>query len=89
MRFVALDHANDNIRVNCVCPTWVDTDMTKQVCENVPGMEDTLVPGVPMGRIAQPEEIADAIVFLSSPRASFVTGCPFIIDGGTSLMSIR
>ncbi|KAK8108434.1 hypothetical protein PG984_014235 [Apiospora sp. TS-2023a] len=85
----ALDHAKDGIRVNCVCPTWVDTNMTEQVCKVVPGMQETLAPSVPLGRIARPEEIADAILFLSSPRASFVTGCSFIIDGGTSLMCIR
>ncbi|KAK7917978.1 hypothetical protein PG985_009852 [Apiospora marii] len=85
----ALDHAKDGIRVNCVCPTWVDTEMTKQACRDVPGMQETLAPSVPLGRIASPDEIADAILFLSSPRASFVTGCSFIIDGGTSLMSIR
>ncbi|KAK8061158.1 hypothetical protein PG997_015379 [Apiospora hydei] len=85
----AIDHAADGIRVNCVCPTWVDTNMTKQVCEDVPGIEETLIPSVPLGRIAKPEEIADAIIFLSSPRASFVTGCPFIIDGGASLSSNR
>jgi NAD(P)-dependent dehydrogenase (short-subunit alcohol dehydrogenase family) len=85
----ALDHAKHGIRVNCVCPTWVDTNMIKQACEDMPGLEETLAPSVPMGRIARPEEIADAIVFLSSPRASFVTGCPFIIDGGTTLTSNR
>ncbi|TVY83915.1 2,5-dichloro-2,5-cyclohexadiene-1,4-diol dehydrogenase [Lachnellula suecica] len=81
----ALDNAVHGIRVNCVCPSWVDTLMVRQAIENVPGLGEQIKSAVPMGRMATPEEVADAVIFMSSPRSSYVTGCRFIIDGGTTL----
>ncbi|KAI1081302.1 3-alpha--hydroxysteroid dehydrogenase [Whalleya microplaca] len=85
----AIDSVKHGIRVNCVCPTWVESGMTRQVRQDIPGSDAMMVPSVPMGRLGAPEEVADAIVFLCSPRSSFVTGCPFIIDGGASISSDR
>jgi NAD(P)-dependent dehydrogenase (short-subunit alcohol dehydrogenase family) len=65
-----------SIRVNCVCPGLVDTPMADGVRANVGNYA--------LGRLAQPEEIAQAILFLSSSRSSFVTGAALAVDGGRS-----
>ncbi|KAI1405544.1 NAD(P)-binding protein [Hypoxylon fuscum] len=89
IKSAALDCVQDGIRVNCVCPTWVETNLTKQLNHDIPGIEAAMAPSVPMGRVGRPEEIADAVLFLCSPRSSFITGAPLIIDGGSSISSDR
>lgn len=84
-RVAALDNAAYSIRVNCICPSWVDTPMMQRAIAGVPGLEQMINSMVPLGRMARPEEVADAVIFLCSPRSSYVTGCGFIIDGGTTL----
>ncbi|KAI0809867.1 NAD(P)-binding protein [Xylaria sp. FL0064] len=81
----AIDNVAHNIRVNCVCPTWTDTPMVQRAMEVVPGLEQSLLAGVPMGRLARPEEVANVVIFLSSPKSSFMTGSSLIVDGGMSL----
>lgn len=75
----ALDYATDNIRVNAVCPGYVNTHiidyMTTEEKENLKALH-------PMGRLGEPEEIADAVVFLASDKSSFMTGSSLIVDGG-------
>ncbi len=63
--------------------------MMSEIVESVPGIEEAINASLPIGRIGRPEEIADAILFLCSDKASFITGCPLIIDGGVSLTSDR
>jgi meso-butanediol dehydrogenase/(S,S)-butanediol dehydrogenase/diacetyl reductase len=80
-RAVALEHARDGIRANCICPGPVRTPMLERVLA-FPGYEQAIVEAVPMGRIAAPEEIADVALFLASDLASYITGTTIVVDGG-------
>ena len=84
MRSVALDVAIDDIRINAVCPGPTFTGMTARIPAEQPQRYDSLRRNVPQQRWAQPEEIAEAIVFLASPAASFITGVALPVDGGVS-----
>lgn len=82
---MALDHAAQNIRVNCICPGSVDTPMLKQEMEELGGVEKLrplFEAKHPLGRICSPEEVAKAALFLASDDSSFVTGSSLVIDGG-------
>ncbi|KAI0837706.1 3-alpha--hydroxysteroid dehydrogenase [Hypoxylon sp. FL0890] len=81
----AIDNVAHNIRVNCVCPAWTDTPMVQRAMEVVPGLEQSFLAGVPMGRLAQLEEVANAVIFLCSPKSSFMIGSSLIMDRGMSL----
>ncbi len=80
-RTAAVDYAADGIRVNCVCPGYVKTNMTRAGWSD-PERLKFMVSKEPIGRIGEPEEVADAIVWLSSDASSFVTGHPMAVDGG-------
>ena len=80
-RDMALGLAKSNIRVNAVCPAFTETEMTRGTRDN-PEVYDKIVALHPIGRFAQPIEIARAILFLASDEASFVTGACLVIDGG-------
>ncbi|KAG8164441.1 hypothetical protein KVR01_006359 [Diaporthe batatas] len=84
-RNAALDNAKYGIRVNCLCPSWVNTPMVQRAIDQVPGLGDAIRTAVPMGRIALTEEVADAVMFLCSPRSSYMTGSALVLDGGTML----
>lgn len=80
---LATRYAAEGIRVNCVCPGNVETNIVKRATEReVTECWRQAAQSEPMGRNAQPNEIANAILFLASDEASFVTGCPVIVDGG-------
>lgn len=88
---MALDYARDGIRVNAVCPgdTFVDRWMEKGYFEGSDPvkLEDAIKESsayIPMGRFGKPEEIANAVVFLASDEASFVTGHLLLVDGGNT-----
>lgn len=88
---MALDYARDGIRVNAVCPgdTFVDRWMEKGYFEGSDPVkiEDAIQEAseyLPMGRFGKPEEIANAVVFLASDEASFVTGHLLLVDGGNT-----
>lgn len=84
-RAMALDYAQRNIRVNCVCPGAIDTPMLRWSANLAPDPEAvirTCDRMHAMGRIGKPEEVADAIVYLASPMASFITGAALLVDGG-------
>lgn len=76
---LAREVASRNIRVNCIAPGFVETAMTKEIME---GHKDKLLASIPMGRVGQPEEIAQAVLFLSSSMSSYVTGQVLAVDGG-------
>ena len=80
-RDMAIGLAKSNIRVNAVCPAFTVTEMTRGTRENSE-IYDKIVDLHPIGRFAQPIEIARAILFLASDEASFVTGACLVIDGG-------
>ena len=85
-RQMALDYAEENIRVLAVCPGTIDTEMVRTIARTEPGDTDEIVAswgkGHPMGRVGQGVDIANAVLFLASDKASFMTGEHVNIDGG-------
>jgi NAD(P)-dependent dehydrogenase (short-subunit alcohol dehydrogenase family) len=84
-RAMALDYAQKRIRVNCVCPGAIDTPMLRWAASLSPDPEGVIRNCDrmhAMGRIGQPEEVANAIAYLASPLASFITGAALVVDGG-------
>ena len=81
----ALDLAAHGIRVNAICPGWVDTPMVDAAIEGNEDLPRLMKTIIPMSRIAKVEEIADVVLFMTSPRSSYVTGVGWIVDGGTTL----
>ena len=84
-RAMALDHAAQGIRVNCVCPGDTDTAMLRDEARQLGVATESFLQeaaGRPLGRIGQPEDIARAILYLASEEALFVTGAVLVVDGG-------
>ncbi|MGW1376850.1 SDR family NAD(P)-dependent oxidoreductase [Streptomyces sp. NPDC002446] len=83
-RSLAVGWARDGIRVNALCPGWTRTDMTAFAYSTGP-LSDWLIAHVPLGRWAEPHEVACAALYLASPAASYVTGQALVLDGGASV----
>ena len=81
-RTAALEYATAGIRINAVCPGYIRTPMTQPGIDANPEFERKMVSQTPMGRMGMPEEIAEAVVWLCSDAASFVTGHTMTPDGG-------
>jgi NAD(P)-dependent dehydrogenase (short-subunit alcohol dehydrogenase family) len=83
-QMAALEGAPHGIRVNCVCPGFVDSPMTRA------GYDETAIPAwsrvCPLGRPGRPEEVARAMLFLASDEASFITGVALPVDGGRTIL---
>ena len=82
-RSMALDLADRGVRVNAVCPGYVRTPMTQGYLED-PDTLSEIVGHIPLGRVADPDEIASVIAFLASDEASYITGSAIVVDGGRS-----
>jgi NAD(P)-dependent dehydrogenase (short-subunit alcohol dehydrogenase family) len=78
----ALDYAASGVRVNAVCPGLVNTPLIAEMITENPELHEHLVASHPLGRIAEPEEVADAIVWLAANKSSYVTGVALPVDGG-------
>lgn len=78
-RTLALEYAKNNIRVNAICPGYIETPLLSQLDEE---MKNYLISLHPLGRLGKPEEVAKAVVFLASDDASFITGTNLFVDGG-------
>lgn len=78
---LALELATQNVRVNCVCPGVIKTPMIDRLTGDDPAALKTFTDMEPVGRLGLPSEIADAVVYLCSDQASFVSGVPFPVDG--------
>ena len=79
----ALEYAKSGIRVNAVCPGIIHTAMVERIFLNRrPDIEERLAASEPIGRLGKPEEVAEAVVWLCSDAASFVTGHTMTVDGG-------
>jgi NAD(P)-dependent dehydrogenase (short-subunit alcohol dehydrogenase family) len=84
-RGMALDFAADGVRVNAVCPGAIQTGMMEPLIQDQPDREEAVRAigrTIPLGRVGQPEDIAQAVYFLASPAASYITGAFLVVDGG-------
>jgi NAD(P)-dependent dehydrogenase (short-subunit alcohol dehydrogenase family) len=84
---LAVDWGQHGIRVNCVCPGLTFTELSKFVTSQNPEMMKQRELRIPMGRGAQPEDVANAILFLASPESDAISGVALSVDGGTLAMS--
>jgi NAD(P)-dependent dehydrogenase (short-subunit alcohol dehydrogenase family) len=84
-RAMALDHGEQNIRVNCICPGDTDTPMLRDEARQLGASDEDFMSEAadrPLRRIGRPEDIAQAALYLASDAASFVTGAALVVDGG-------
>jgi NAD(P)-dependent dehydrogenase (short-subunit alcohol dehydrogenase family) len=82
---MALDHAQEGIRVNCICPAIVETDLVQTILSQAPGREVAVrlrTAQIPLGRMGKPEDVAAMAVFLASEESSWLTGAAIALDGG-------
>jgi NAD(P)-dependent dehydrogenase (short-subunit alcohol dehydrogenase family) len=80
---LAIDHGQDGVRVNCVCPGLIDTDMADWIRHDDQAMAD-FAARTPAGRIGLPADIAEAVAFLASDGASYMQGAVVMVDGGVT-----
>ena len=81
-RAMAIDHGPEGVRVNCICPGWIETAMSQPFLEENPEGREFAGKIAPMGRIGQPEDVAEVALFLASDASRFVTGAAYNVDGG-------
>ncbi|MCL4459425.1 MAG: SDR family oxidoreductase [Chloroflexi bacterium] len=81
-RQMAIDYGRDNIRINCICPGFVDTPLTASFSDEA---RRRLLARLPIPRVGQVEDIGNAAVYLASDEASYVTGLCLVVDGGQTL----
>jgi len=81
-RTAALEYARHGIRVNAVCPSYTQTPMLERVARRIPGLKARLASIAPLGRLCTSKEIAEAVLYLFSDGAAFITGQTLVLDGG-------
>jgi NAD(P)-dependent dehydrogenase (short-subunit alcohol dehydrogenase family) len=84
---MALDHAHEKIRVNCICPSVVETDLVKGVFNETKEGQAKLkarLATIPLGRLGRPEDVAEMAIFLASEESSWLTGAAIPLDGGVT-----
>ncbi|MGK7929511.1 MAG: SDR family NAD(P)-dependent oxidoreductase [Spirulina sp.] len=84
-RQLAVEYAKDGIRVNSVSPGWIDTPFNDPIYELTPLDESSLDATIPLARQGTPEEVANAVLFLASDEASYITGHNLVVDGGLTI----
>jgi NAD(P)-dependent dehydrogenase (short-subunit alcohol dehydrogenase family) len=83
-RTAAVEYAKKGIRVNVICPGFIDTGLTRQVVAKKPHLEEKYKSLIPAGRFGNEDEVSESVIWLFSDASSFVTGHTLIIDGGAS-----
>jgi NAD(P)-dependent dehydrogenase (short-subunit alcohol dehydrogenase family) len=78
----AMQYAKKNIRINAICPGWIKTPPVERIIENDPQAESNMILHQPIGRLGKPEEIAEAVLWLSSSKSSLILGSSLPVDGG-------
>jgi meso-butanediol dehydrogenase/(S,S)-butanediol dehydrogenase/diacetyl reductase len=86
-RSTAIDYARKGIRCNCVCPGPIATPPLVKMRHDQPAIAGSMAEAIPMGRMGEPQEIANAVLFLASDEASFVTGAALVVDGGSTAVN--
>jgi NAD(P)-dependent dehydrogenase (short-subunit alcohol dehydrogenase family) len=84
---MALDHAHENIRVNCICPAMVETELVRGLFDETEQgrkARDARIGTLPLGRFGTPDDVAELVVFLASEESSWMTGTAIPVDGGLS-----
>jgi len=84
-RSLACARAAENIQVNAILPGFIDTDLTRQARQDIPGLNETVVARTPTGRWGEPHDLQGAAIFLASRASDFVTGVALPVDGGYSI----
>ncbi len=84
-RAMATELSPQGIRVNCVAPGFIATDMSAKALDNDPNRKQKVLSRTPMGKLGIPEDIADAVLFLASDAAKYITGVILPVDGGNSI----
>ena len=82
---MALDHAHEKIRVNCICPSIVETELVKGLFDETPegrALRAARIETIPLGRVGRTEDVAEMAVFLASEESSWLTGAAIPLDGG-------
>ncbi len=81
---MALDHAHEGVRVNCICPSLVETELVHDLFFANEKVREARLAGIPLGRAGRPEDVAEMAVYLASKESSWVTGAALPLDGGVS-----
>ncbi|HYB29073.1 MAG TPA: SDR family NAD(P)-dependent oxidoreductase [Solirubrobacteraceae bacterium] len=86
MRVIAHEYAGDGVTANAVAPGYTDTELTRRYLTDNPDKRQALIELIPAGRFGSLQEVVDPVLFLCSPRASFITGQVLYIDGGRTIV---